>query len=142
MDSKALESLMIPMDNLEITTEGLFDKLKEKKAQRRQHEIDCQNLLPKIETELKKIVSSYKPKYKNVKISPYYYTDKLDCSVGVELFNYNKLLDQDDSVIDSANNITDEIYELVVKFAKDNKYTGFTFKAEVPDNCCIDIKIL
>ncbi len=140
MESKVLESLIIP--EYEIANEGLFDKLNEKKAQRHQHESDCQNLLPKIETELKKIVSSYKPKYKNVKIIPYYYTDKLDCSVGVELFNYNKLLDQDDSVIDSANNITDEIYELVVKFAKDNKYTGFKFKVEIPDNCCIDIKVL
>ena len=73
IDYKCLESLLI--EGEEIANEGLIDKFKdmkqkreERKAKIRQHELECQKLLPKLEEELKKIVSSYKPKTKKVKI--------------------------------------------------------------------------
>lgn len=150
MVSKVLESLMIPEENLEIANEGLFDKLKEnkqkqeeRKAQIRQHELDCQKLLPKLKEDLKKIVSSYKPKTTKVKMTPYYGIDKIDNSAYVQLFNENTILNQnDDSIYDSAQSITEEIYKLTEQFANaTDKYPGFELKADVPDNYCVYLNI-
>ena len=141
---------MIPEENLEVANEGLFDKLKEKKqkreeykAQIRQHALDCQELLPKLKEDLKKIVSSYKIKDTKVKMTPYYGIDKLDSSTYVQLFDENTILNQnDDETYDSAQNITNEIYKLTEKFVNTtNKYPGFELKAEVPDNYVIYLNV-
>lgn len=150
MDFKVLESLMISEENLEVTNEGLFNTLKEHKQKReeqkayiKQHKLDCQELLPKLKDELKKIVSSYKPKNSKAKMVPVYGIDKLDSSAYVLLFDENKILNQnDDSVYDDAQDITEEIYKLTEAFASStNKYPGFELKAEVPDNYCIYLHV-
>ena len=63
IDYKCLESLLI--EGEEIANEGLIDKFKdmkqkreERKAQIRQHELERQKLLPKLEEELKKMLSN------------------------------------------------------------------------------------
>lgn len=149
IDYKCLESLLI--EGEEIANEGLIDKFKnmkqkreERKVQIRQHELERQKLLPKLEEELKKIVSSYKPKTKKVKMTPYYGIDKLDNSAYVQLFNENTILNQnDDSVYDAAQDITEDIYKLTENFANTTKkYSGFDLKADVPDNYCIYLQIV
>ena len=151
MNSKALESFLIP----EVAEEGIISNFKakreQKKAEReekkrlaRERDTECKNLLPKVMNDLKEIVSKYKAKYPDLPIDPYYDTDKTMNEVFVCVFDDIEVMNEySDNYNKKSIMVFNAIYNAVKNYCStsEKKYPGFDLKCDIPENPYIHIRV-
>lgn len=151
MNSKALESFLIP----EVAEEGIISDFKAKREQKkadreekkrlaRELDNECKKLLPKVMNDLKEIVSKYKAKYPDLPINPYYDTDKTMNEVFVCVFDDDEIMNEySDHYNKKSIMVFKAIYNTVNNYcnASEKKYPGFNLQCDIPENPCINIRV-
>lgn len=151
MNSKALENFLIP----EVAEEGIISNFKakreQKKAEReekkrlaRERDNECKNLLPKVMNDLKEIVSTYKTKYPDLPIDPYYDTDKTMNEVFVCVFDDIEIMNEYSNNYNKKSIMAFKaIYNAVKNYCStsEKKYPGFDLQCDVPENGYIHIRV-
>lgn len=142
MDSKCLESFLIPE---EITTEGLFTKMKEKHEAKKAEKAakiekfkrESKVILNKCMAIEKSIVNKYKSKNPKLPFKPKYWIEDSEADMYAEIYNDEWCMNEYDSkYIPEASEVFNAIYKEIEQEIEKQNFE-YLVKISIPENNCI-----